>query len=138
MTHHLDLRSSKDNLIIKLDMSKAYDRVNWHFLYLVLGKMGFPNRFIRLVKNSIENSWFIVLVNGQSSGFFKSSQGLRQGDSISPTLFILATEALSRGLEHLFLNNKDMIYQTGSRLKVSHLAYVDDIIIFTRSRGGSN
>ncbi|XP_020546909.1 uncharacterized protein LOC110011305 [Sesamum indicum] len=82
MTHHLDMSHSKGNLILKLDMSKAYDRVNWKFLYMILEKMGFPTRFIILIKHAIEHCWFTILVNGEPSGFFKSSQGLRQGDPI--------------------------------------------------------
>ncbi|KAL0287958.1 UNVERIFIED_CONTAM: hypothetical protein Sangu_2668400 [Sesamum angustifolium] len=135
MTHHLDMRHSKGNLILKLDMSKAYDRVKWKFLYAILEKMGFPARFIPLIKHCIEHCWFTILVNGESSGFFKSSQGLRQGDPISPALFILASEALSRGLNHLFTQNPNMLYQTGCKTRVTHLAYADDIIIFTRYRG---
>ncbi|KAL0349755.1 UNVERIFIED_CONTAM: hypothetical protein Sradi_4124700 [Sesamum radiatum] len=132
MTHHLDMRYSKGNLILKLDMSKAYDRVKWKFLYAILEKMGFLARFIALIKHAIEHCWFTILVNGESSGFFKSSQGLRQDDPISPALFILASEALSRGLNHLFAQNPDMLYQTGYKTRVTHLAYADDIIIFTR------
>ncbi|KAL2248255.1 UNVERIFIED_CONTAM: hypothetical protein Sindi_2677800 [Sesamum indicum] len=132
MTHHLDMSHSKGNLILKLDMYKAYDRVNWKFLYMILEKMGFPTRFIVLIKHVIEHCWFTILVNGEPSGFFKSSQGLRQGDPISPALFILAAEVLSRGLNHLFSQNPDMFYQTSCKTRVSHLAYADDIIIFTR------
>ncbi|KAL2226750.1 UNVERIFIED_CONTAM: hypothetical protein Sindi_2033700 [Sesamum indicum] len=73
MTHHLDIRHSKRNLILKLDMSNAYDRVNWKFLYVILEKMGFPSRFIVLIKHAIEHCWFTILVNGKPSGFFKSS-----------------------------------------------------------------
>ncbi|KAK4391557.1 hypothetical protein Sango_1933500 [Sesamum angolense] len=133
MVHHLDMRHSKGNLIIKLDMSKAYDKVNWQFLYSILRKMGFNHRLLQLIKNPIENCWFTVLVNGGPIGIFKSTQGLRQGDSLSPALFTIAVETLSRGLDHLFQNHTDMYYPTGSRLKISHLAYADDNIIFTRS-----
>ncbi|KAL0302483.1 UNVERIFIED_CONTAM: hypothetical protein Scaly_3030500 [Sesamum calycinum] len=55
MTHHLDMRHSKGNLILKLDMYKAYDRVKWKFLYAILEKMGFPARFITLIKRAIEH-----------------------------------------------------------------------------------
>ncbi|KAK4394255.1 hypothetical protein Sango_1896300 [Sesamum angolense] len=132
MTHHLDMRHSKGNLILKLDMSNAYDRVKWKFLYAILEKIGFPTRFIALIKHAIEHCWFTILVNGEPSGFFKSSQGLIQGDPISPSLLILASEALFRGLYHLFSQNPDMFYQMGCKTRVTHLAYADDIIIFTR------
>ncbi|KAL0423553.1 UNVERIFIED_CONTAM: hypothetical protein Sradi_0890100, partial [Sesamum radiatum] len=89
MTLHLDMRHSKGNLILKLDMSKAYDRVKWKFLYAILEKMGFLARFIALIKHAIEHCWFTILVNGEPSGLFKCSPGLRQGDPISHVLFIL-------------------------------------------------
>ncbi|KAL0329326.1 UNVERIFIED_CONTAM: hypothetical protein Sradi_4919300, partial [Sesamum radiatum] len=77
MIHYLDMRHRKGNLILKLDMSKAYDRVKWKFLYAILEKIGFPTRFIALIRHAIEHCWFTILVNGEASGFFKSSQGLR-------------------------------------------------------------
>ncbi|KAL0402157.1 UNVERIFIED_CONTAM: hypothetical protein Slati_4245600 [Sesamum latifolium] len=86
MIHHLDLRYKNSNLVIKLDMSKAYDRVSWAFLLIVMQKMGFPTRFLTLIKHAIKNCWFTVLVNGEAAGFFKSTQGLRQGTP-SPQLF---------------------------------------------------
>ncbi|KAL2226740.1 UNVERIFIED_CONTAM: hypothetical protein Sindi_2032700 [Sesamum indicum] len=129
--HQLDLRYNKGNLVIKLDMSKAYDRVNWNFSLTVLQKMGFPHRFLTLIKHAIQNCWFIVLVNGETTGFFKSSQSLRQGDPLSPTLFILAAEALSRSLDLLFNENPGMFYHTNCEVKISHLLYADDVILFT-------
>ncbi|KAL2237401.1 UNVERIFIED_CONTAM: hypothetical protein Sindi_0931800, partial [Sesamum indicum] len=131
MIHELDLRYNKGNLVIKLDMSKAYDRVNWNFLLTVLQKMGFPHRFLTLIKHAIQNCWFTVLINGETTGFFKSSQGLRQGDPISPALFILAAEALSKGLDLLSNENSGMFYHTNCEVKVSHLSYADDVILFT-------
>ncbi|KAK4386345.1 hypothetical protein Sango_2505100 [Sesamum angolense] len=96
-------------------------------------KMGFNHRFLQLIKNAIENCWFTVLVNGEPTGFFKSTQGLRQSDPLSPVLFIIPAKALSRGLHHMFQNHTNMYYQMGGRLRISDLAYADDIIIFTRS-----
>ncbi|KAL0444810.1 UNVERIFIED_CONTAM: hypothetical protein Slati_2203700 [Sesamum latifolium] len=71
MVHSLNHRYEKDNVIIKLDMAKVYDRTCWKFLYLVLHAMGFPQRFIRLIKNTVENYWFTVLINGENAGSFK-------------------------------------------------------------------
>ncbi|KAL0416542.1 UNVERIFIED_CONTAM: hypothetical protein Slati_3486100 [Sesamum latifolium] len=95
MIHHLDLRYSKGNLVIKLEMSEAYDRINWNFLLTIMQKMGFPHRFLTLIKHATQNCWFTNLVNGEVSRFFKSTQGLRPRDPISPALFIIATEALT-------------------------------------------
>ncbi|KAL0411747.1 UNVERIFIED_CONTAM: hypothetical protein Slati_3764400 [Sesamum latifolium] len=132
MIHHLELRYKYSNLVIKL----AYDRVNWSFLLSVMQKMGFPPRFLTLIKHAIQNCWFTVLVNGEAAGFFESTQGLRQGDPISPALFILAAEAFSKGLDLLFNENPDMFYQTRCEAKISHLSYADDVILFTNCKEG--
>ncbi|XP_071923133.1 uncharacterized protein [Coffea arabica] len=73
----------------------------------------------------------LVLVNGEPSGFFKSSRWVRQGDPLSPALFLLVAEFLGRGLHHLFLEHAGFFYvSAGSR--IPFLAFVDDMIIFTR------
>lgn len=89
------------NVVIKLDMTKAYDRLSWLFFTKVLRKMGFSERFIGMVFGIVSNNWYSVLINGQAYGFFKSSRGVKQGDPLSPTLFILAAEAITRGLNAL-------------------------------------
>nr|XP_016496398.1 PREDICTED: uncharacterized protein LOC107815343 [Nicotiana tabacum] len=96
--------------------------------------MGFGERFIGLVYGIISNNWYSVLVNGQPHGFFKSTRGVKQGDPLSTSLFILVAEALSRGLNALHMN----LYFCGVGLpkwspKINHLAYADDTIIFSSS-----
>ncbi|KAL0387618.1 UNVERIFIED_CONTAM: hypothetical protein Sradi_2643600 [Sesamum radiatum] len=112
-------------------MAKAYDRVSWEFLYQVLRRKGFPQRWIGLVTNAISHCWFPVLVNGEHAGCFHSTRGLRQGDPLSPALFVLAVDYLSRGLERLFAAHPTMFYQAPGLIRVSHLAYADDLMIFT-------
>ncbi|KAL2223798.1 UNVERIFIED_CONTAM: putative mitochondrial protein, partial [Sesamum indicum] len=84
-----------------------------------------------LVANAVSNCWFSVLVNGEHAGFFHSTRGLRQGDPLSPALFVLAADYLSQGLNRLFVAHPTMYYQSPGRVRVSHLAYADDMMIFT-------
>lgn len=88
MIHHLDLCDRSPNVAFKLDMAKAYDRVQWPFLLGVLQHMGFPPQWINLISRCIKDCWFSVLVNGVPSGFFHSTRGLREGDPLSLSLFV--------------------------------------------------
>ncbi|XP_058068715.1 uncharacterized protein LOC131218048 [Magnolia sinica] len=65
------------NIVLKLDMEKAYDRLDWYFLKQVLFKFGFCSSWITLVEKCWANAWFSVLVDGEASGFFKSLRGMR-------------------------------------------------------------
>lgn len=96
-------RGSIPNLVIKLDMIKAYDRVDWLFLTKVLRKVGFSEMMIGMVYILVENNWYSVFLNGQPNGFFQSTRGFKQGDPLSPTLFIIAAELMSRALKSLML-----------------------------------
>ncbi|KAL0358065.1 UNVERIFIED_CONTAM: hypothetical protein Scaly_1492200 [Sesamum calycinum] len=67
LVHSLESRGPEVNVVFKLDMAKAYDRVSWEFLYEVLRRKGFPQRWIGLVANAVSHCWFSVLVNGSVS-----------------------------------------------------------------------
>lgn len=122
------MASSRDKaMFIKLDMSKAYDRVNQGFLLKILGAFGFSSEWINWVMCCVKTPSFSVLINGESSELFGASRGLRQGDPLSPYLFILMAEGLGRliksqvavGLIHGWNQNNSLSPQF-------HLQFVDD------------
>lgn len=118
-------------------MAKAYDRLEWDFLLQALKAFGFSTVFCNLIERMLNNCWFSIILNGSSVGYFKSTRGVRQGDPLAPSLFILAEEALSRGIDHLFRSGQLQYYQVPRGcIPISHLLYADDTLIFLN--GSSN
>ena len=131
MVKSLGRRIRGSNVLLKLDMAKAFDRISWEFIQDVLLAFGFDMNFTDLVMRCISGSWFSIIVNRGQEGYFQSTRGVRQGDPLSPTLFIIAVEFLIRGINHLFEQTAKMKYHTGVNVQVNCLAFADDFILFT-------
>uniref|UniRef100_A0A2N9I4W7 Reverse transcriptase domain-containing protein n=1 Tax=Fagus sylvatica TaxID=28930 RepID=A0A2N9I4W7_FAGSY len=128
-------RGGVTHLAAKLDMSKAYDRVEWSYLKAVMLKMGFDCRWVDLMMECISIVSYSILLNGTPTGHIIPSRGLRQGDPLSPYLFLICAEgftSLIRKAENQKLIQGISISRGGPRF--SHLFFADDSIIFCRAK----
>ena len=127
-------KRKEKGLICKLDIEKAYDSINWKFLLKVLQKMGFGSKWLGWMWSCLSSAKFSVLVNGVPTGFFSSTKGLRQGNPLSPYLFVMGMEVLDvlirRAVERGYLSGCTIRGGSRSTLNISHLFFADDIIVF--------
>lgn len=116
-------------LIFKVDFHKAFDSVNWEYLDSVMLQMGFGDIWRKWIRGCISSAWASVLVNGSPTKEFHLSRGIRQGDPLSPFLFIIAMEGLNVALKSAGEINifKGIKIPNGGPI-ISHMFYADDAI----------
>lgn len=125
-------KRTEHRCMIMVDLRKAYDTVDWNFLYEVLHGLGFPTEFIGWIKACISSATLSVLVNGALHGFFPSKCELRQGDPMSPMLFTLCIEYFSRLINQRIRYSGFRFHPRCKGLRITHLAYADDLMLFSR------
>ena len=130
--------SVRSSMAVKIDMSKAYDRIEWNFLERVLENLGFHPNWVVWIMECIRSVSYSFLVNGAAQGRVIPTRGIRQGDPLSPYLFILCTEVLSK------LYDKSLQDGKMARVKVArgcppinHLLFADDTMFFTKTNMSS-
>jgi hypothetical protein len=129
------IRLGNPGLLCKLDLEKAYDHVNCDFLLYLWHHCGFGEKWRAWMRFCISTVRFSsILVNGTPSGFFNRSRGLQQGNHLSPLVFVVIMEALSRmliaALDQGNFTGFSMRSRESEALVVNHLLFADDTLIF--------
>ncbi|KAJ4786820.1 RNA-directed DNA polymerase (reverse transcriptase)-related family protein [Rhynchospora pubera] len=121
-------------VLLKLDFSKAFDSVSWPFLFSILQTRGFPTRFVKWIKLLLFSARSVILLNGIVGPSFQHKWGLRQGDPLSPSLFIIAADVLSRMVQAVALS---VNFSLTRKLRDPYflLQYADDTLIFSIANG---
>ncbi|KAI5323870.1 hypothetical protein L3X38_032943 [Prunus dulcis] len=122
------------SLAIKLNMAKAYDKVEWPFLMAMLKALGFCDLFCSLVFECISTVSYSILLNGEAAGHIIHTHGLWQGDPLSPFLFLICVE----GLSTLICYNEERHSMNGfqfhpSGMRITHLFFADDSVLFCKA-----
>lgn len=127
-------RGNEGYMALKLDMSKAYDRVEWDFLRDVLLKMGFNGWWVHLIFQCVTTVSYRITHNRIEMGPIAPSRGIRQGDPLSPYLFIICSEGLSALIWHY----KTQRWIQGTKVcrnapNITHMLFADDSYLYCRA-----
>ncbi|WMV39521.1 hypothetical protein MTR67_032906 [Solanum verrucosum] len=144
-------KDKQPGILCKPDIQKAYDHLYWNFLMKMMQRMGFGQRWLKWIRHCISSVKFSILINENPCGFFPSNKGLRQGDPLSPFLFILAMEGLSNLFQTARANGwirakvtkrldairRNFLWKGSEDKKKYHLVKWEELLVSKR-RGGLN
>ena len=125
-------------VILKIDLAKAFDQASWLYIRVLLTHLGFPVQVINWIMCCITSVSFSILINGAATKFFHAKRGLRQGCPLSPLLFLLIMEGLSKCI----IDERDRGRLKGIHISanvvLTNLIFVDDIILFLNGKPGDS
>ncbi|XP_071728879.1 uncharacterized protein [Rutidosis leptorrhynchoides] len=124
-------RKKARSILFKVDFEKAFDFLSWDFLLEIMEKIGFGSKWRMWIMTCLKSASVSVLINGSPTEEFSLERGVRQGDPLSPFLFILAAEGLNLLIKEAVTCNLFKGVEIGdNRVPISHLQYADDTIFF--------
>ncbi|KAG7594034.1 Reverse transcriptase domain [Arabidopsis thaliana x Arabidopsis arenosa] len=124
-------KGRKGRMLLKLDLEKAYDRVRWDFLEDTLKAARFPEKWVDWIMKYVLGPSMNLLWNGERTESFVTERGLRQGDPLSPYLFVLCMERLCHLIENsIEAEDWKPINLSQGGPKLSHICFADDLILF--------
>lgn len=134
ITHFKKIKGKQGSMILKIDLEKIFNRLEWSFIRDTLHFFSFPQPLISLIMSCVSTTTIFILINGSVFQQFKPSRGIRQGDPLSPYLFILCMERLSRIID---LKVSDKEWQPISISlhgpSISHLFFVDNLTLLSKA-----
>ena len=127
-------RGKVEHIAIKLDVSKAYDRVEWEFLEKIMLRIGFPEQWVNLAMLTVRTASYSIIINGEPCGYVSPSRGTKQGDPLSPYLFLFCAEGFSSLLRKATETHhlKGLTSCQGG-VRISHL-FADDSLLFSEAK----
>jgi len=119
--------------VLKLDLKKAYDCIDWDFLRLILHKIELEPQMTKWIMTCVTSSSFVVLINREASDFFTSGRGVRQGCPLSPLLFVLVMEGLSLLLKQNLTDGLLSGIKVSRLTRILHLLVADNVLILSKA-----
>ncbi|XP_050222570.1 uncharacterized protein LOC126672659 [Mercurialis annua] len=136
LVHNYHKAKGRGDCAMKIDLRKAYDSIHWDGIEEVLLGLRFPEKFIKWIMVCVRTPTFSVMINGKPEGYFQGACGVRQGGPMSPLIFVLVVEYLSRTFSKICDSNFG--YHYGNKeMKKKHLCFADDLFVFCKCKMNS-
>lgn len=118
--------------MMQLDLQKAYDMVDWRALEDVMQEIGLPRTFTNWIMTTVKTVSYSFNINGQMTEDMQACRGIRQGDPISPLLFVIMMEYFNRMFDKMQQNPNFNHHAKCEKMGITHLTFADDVLLFCR------